>query len=185
VDRSQFPNVTFHVGDSHELLPLVLGELAYQGRNVDFALVDGDHRASGARHDVEALLSSPALRQSTVVMHDTMNEGVRGAFERIDWTAYEKVTYVDLAFLQLDQTRSGLGDRWGGLGLVLIDESAASGCRAGVVARRAGLAAHAVEIGWRLATPLRAVARAVHHRGTDALARRRSRGAWPPGRGHR
>jgi hypothetical protein len=172
VDRSQFPNVIFHVGDSHELLPLVLGELAAQGRNVDFALVDGDHRPGGARQDLEALLGSPALRQSTVVMHDTMNEGVRGAFEGIEWAAYERVTYVDLAFVQLDQTLSGLGERWGGLGLVLIDATAASGCRAGVVARRTGLAAHGVELGWRLAKPLRAAARAVHHRGKAALASR-------------
>jgi hypothetical protein len=174
VDRAQFPNVSFHVGDSHELLPRVLAELARQGRNVDFALVDGDHRAPGVRQDVEALLASPALRQSTIVMHDAMNEEVRGAIERIDWAAHEKVAYVDLSFVQLDHSAGGLGERWGGLGLVLIDESGGSGCRTGVLPRRAGLAAHAVEIAWRLAAPLRAVARRVHHRVKDALGRRRS-----------
>jgi predicted O-methyltransferase YrrM len=173
VDSSAFPNVTFHVGDSHELLPQVLADLADQGRNVDFALVDGDHRPAGARQDLETLLGSPALRQSTIVMHDTMNEGVRAAFERIDWAARGNVSYVDLAFVQLDQTRILLGERWGGLGLVLIDEDGTSGCRTGVVPRRTPVAASAAEIGWRLATPLRAVARAIGRRLRDALARRR------------
>src|SRR5688500_9370779 len=36
-------NVTLHSGDSHELLPAFLAELANDGRNVDFVLVDGDH----------------------------------------------------------------------------------------------------------------------------------------------
>ena len=176
VDHAEFPNVTFHVGDSHELLPLVLEELDRQGRNVDFALVDGDHRARGAQQDLEALLGSPALRHSTIAMHDTMNEEVRRAFERIDWNAYERVTFVDLSFVQLDHTGRGLGERWGGLGLVLIDESRSSGCRTGVVRHRAGLAAHTAEIGWRLATPLRALARPARQRVKHALARRRAGG---------
>jgi Methyltransferase domain len=172
VDRGEFPNVTFHVGDSHHLLPRVLEDLAREGRNVDFALVDGDHGPAGARHDLEALLRSPALRQSTIVMHDTMNEGVRGAFERIDWDAYGKVAFADLCFVQLDQSLSGLGERWGGLGLVLVDESRASACRVGIVRRRSGPGAHAVEIAWRLFAPLRAIARRAYRRAKDALARR-------------
>ena len=35
-----------------------------RGRNVDFALVDGDHSPSGVRRDVEDLLDSPALGQT-------------------------------------------------------------------------------------------------------------------------
>ncbi len=50
----RFPNVVFHTGDSHELLPELLEELAVSGRNVDFALVDGDHSAQGVRADVES-----------------------------------------------------------------------------------------------------------------------------------
>jgi hypothetical protein len=171
VDRSLFPNVTFHVGDSHELLPALLDELARQGRKVDFALVDGDHRAAGARQDLEDLLRSPALRQSTIVMHDTMNEEVRAAFQSIDWAAYPHVAYVDLSFTQLDQSRVGFRERWGGLGLVLVDASGSSGCRRGVVPRREGLPAHAEEIGWRLTAPVRALVRAIRHRVKDLLVR--------------
>lgn len=127
VDPAEFPNVTFHVGDSHELLPKLLEELAAAGRNVDFALVDGDHRPAGARKDLEDLLGSPALRSSTVVMHDTMNEGVRAGFRRIPWGSFPSVAYADLSFVQLDQSATGLGERWGGLGLVVVDASGASG----------------------------------------------------------
>jgi hypothetical protein len=169
VVRSLFRNVTFHVGDSHELLPALLDDLARQGRNIDFALVDGDHRATGARQDLEDLLRSPAIRQSTIVMHDTMNEEVRSAFRSIDWADYPHVAYVDLSFTQLDQSRTGLRERWGGLGLVLVDASRSSGCRRGVVRRREGLSAHAVEIGWRLTAPLRTVARGIRHRAKDLL----------------
>src|ERR1700675_2255162 len=45
----RFPNVTFHIGDSHELLPTFLLRLATATQNVDFAFVDGDHSAVGVR----------------------------------------------------------------------------------------------------------------------------------------
>ena len=51
-------NVTLHTGDSHELLPPFLAELAEQGRNVDFVIVDGDHSSEGVRRDLEDLLNS-------------------------------------------------------------------------------------------------------------------------------
>jgi hypothetical protein len=133
--------------------------------------VDGDHRAEGARQDLEDLLRSPALGQSTIVMHDTMNEEVRAAFHRIEWAAYPHVTYVDLSFTQLDHSLTGLHERWGGLGLVVVDASRSNGCRRGVVPRRQGVPAHAVEIGWRLTVPLRALGRAIRHRVKDLLVR--------------
>ena len=171
VDWAAFPNVTFHIGDSHELLPGVLEDLTGQGRNVEFALVDGDHRGAGARQDLEDLLRSPALRQSTIVMHDTMNEEVRGAFNRIEWAAYPHVAYVDLSFVQLDASLDGLRERWGGLGLVVVDATRSNGCRRGVVPRRKGVAAHALEIGWRLTVPARALARVIRHGVKDLLVR--------------
>jgi len=104
-------------------------------------------------------------------MHDTMNEEVRAAVQSIEWTAYPHVAYVDLSFTQLDQSRAGLRERWGGLGLVLVDASRSNGCRRGVVPYRKGIRAHAVEIGWRLTVPLRAVGRAIRHRVKDMLVR--------------
>ena len=171
VDQSRFSNVTFHVGDSHVLLAELLAEFARQRRNVDFVLVDGDHRPAGARKDLEDLLRSPALRQSTVVMHDTMNEGVRAGFAAVDWATYPSARFVDLSFVQLEQSAVGLGERWGGLGLILVDADGTSACRTGVVARREGAPGHVLEIVWRLLTPLRAVRRRLVHRGKDFLAR--------------
>ena len=69
--------VTFHEGDSHELLADVLRGFADAGRNVDFLMIDGDHTAQGFRRDVEDVLSSTALRRSVVLLHDTMNPEVR------------------------------------------------------------------------------------------------------------
>ena len=45
--QDRFPNVVFHIGDSHELLPLFLTELELSGGTIDFAFVDGDHSAGG------------------------------------------------------------------------------------------------------------------------------------------
>src|SRR3712207_6335073 len=42
-------NVHLHSGDSHELLPAFLAQLADEGRNADFVLVDGDHTADGVQ----------------------------------------------------------------------------------------------------------------------------------------
>ena len=46
-ERDWPANVHLHSGDSHELLPAFLAELARGDRNVDFVLVDGDHTADG------------------------------------------------------------------------------------------------------------------------------------------
>ena len=58
------PNVTFHTGDSHEMLPRVLAQLADAGTNVELVLVDGDHTAEGVKRDVLDLLASPAIASS-------------------------------------------------------------------------------------------------------------------------
>ena len=54
-------NTTFHVGNSHVLLPRYLDALAVASRNVDFALVDGDHTSHGVRQDLEDLLRSTSV----------------------------------------------------------------------------------------------------------------------------
>lgn len=116
-----FPNVTFHIGDSHELLPRVLAGLADKGANVDFVLVDGDHTAVGVRRDLEDLLSSPSTGRTVILLHDTLNERVRAGLEQIDYDAFEKVQFHDLDFVQGRVMREGpLKDEfWCGLGLVV------------------------------------------------------------------
>jgi hypothetical protein len=120
VTASRFPNVVFHEGDSHLLLREALAELARDGTNVDFALVDGDHSGPGVRRDVEDLLDSPSVGRTVILIHDTLNERVRAGLEQVDFER-KKVTHVELDFVvgQIWGGGSFDHDLWGGLGLVL------------------------------------------------------------------
>jgi methyltransferase family protein len=119
--RERFPNVTFHIGSSHELLPHLLAELAGSGRRVDFALVDGDHSAAGVRADLETLLSSPCMERTVILLHDSLDERVRAGLEQVDYGSYSRVTFVDLDFVPGRVYREGPQEDefWYGLGLVV------------------------------------------------------------------
>lgn len=148
----RFPNVTFHTGDSHELLPLTLAELAREGRNVDFVLVDGDHSAPGVRRDIEDLLDSPAVGDTAIVIHDSSNERVREGLDAIHFAAWPKVAFVELDLLAGYMMREERlrHEIWGGLGLVLVDAKRRAYHGGSVVGDRyypaAGLLAAAREI---------------------------------------
>ena len=118
-------NVTLHTGDSHELLPPFLASLAEQDRNVDFAIVDGDHSPEGVRRDIEDLLDSRALARSVILIHDTANEGVRRGVDAVRFAAWPKVTHVELDWIpgQLFAEPALRNELWFGLGLVLVDSS--------------------------------------------------------------
>jgi Methyltransferase domain len=118
-------NVAVHIGDSHELLPAVLAQLTEQGRNVDFAIVDGDHSAAGARQDIEDLLDSPAVGRTVIAIHDTVNERVRLGVEAVRYAAWPKVAYVHLDWIpgQLFREPGLENELWYGLGLVVVDSS--------------------------------------------------------------
>jgi hypothetical protein len=121
----ELPNVTFHTGDSHKLLPELLERLDDADRNVDFVLVDGDHSAEGVRQDVHDLLESPAIGRTIIVLHDTMNEMVRAGLESVRYETYPKVAHVDLDFVAgyMFREPSLLHELWGGLGLVVVDST--------------------------------------------------------------
>jgi Methyltransferase domain len=117
-------NVVFHVGDSHVLLPAVLEQLAAEGEEVGFALVDGDHSADGVAQDVTSLLDSPAFRRGVIVAHDSINPEVRRGLERIDYEAWPKVRYVELDHVPGYLFREPLdGELWMGLALIVVDET--------------------------------------------------------------
>ncbi len=116
-------NVSFHTGDSHELLALTLAELAGAGRNVDFVLVDGDLSAAGVRRTIECLLDSPAVAGTAIVIHDSSNERVREGLDAIHFAAWPKVAFVELDLLagymmREERLRHQI---WGGLALVVVD----------------------------------------------------------------
>lgn len=120
------PNARIHTGDSHEHLPQVLAELAAERRNVDFALVDGDHTADGVRRDVEDLLNSPAVSRTLILAHDTASETVRAGLTAIAYGDWPKINWVDLDFLPgfLFRDPAHELEIWGGLAMVIVDDSA-------------------------------------------------------------
>lgn len=125
LDVDTLGNVTLHTGDSHQLLPELLAELASQERNVDFVLVDGDHSAKGVNQDIEDLLDSPAIGKTIILIHDITNEEVRRGLDSVRYGAWPKVEHVDLDFVPgyLFKEDRLLNELWGGLGLVVVDAS--------------------------------------------------------------
>ena len=116
-------NVRAHTGDSKRILPALLSELAVVGRNVDLVLVDGDHSAAGVRADLENLLASPAIGRTLIVLHDTMNDVVRRGITEVGLAEADGVVYANLDLVPGFVAASGkfAGERWGGLGLVVVD----------------------------------------------------------------
>ena len=126
VTAARFPNVTFHVGDSHALLPAFLAKLDAADRKVDFVLVDGDHSMAGVRADVQDLLESESVSETVIVLHDTLNESVRAGLEDVMYGSFEKVRLVDLDFVPGRVMREGpyRDEHWSGLGLIVVGDTA-------------------------------------------------------------
>ena len=121
------PHARAHVGDSADLLPRFLAELQAAGRNVAFALIDGDHSRDGVQRDMRALLDSGACARTVVVIHDTANEAVRDGIEALDLPSHPKVALCMLDFVPgylvvEEHVRSR--EIWNGLGLVVLDAGA-------------------------------------------------------------
>jgi Methyltransferase domain len=118
-------NVVLHTGDSHALLPQFLAELAEEGRNVDFVIVDGDHSSEGVRRDIEDLLDSAALARTLILIHDTANECVRRGVDAVRFSAWPKVCHVQLDWIpgQLFAEPGLRNELWYGLGLIMVDSA--------------------------------------------------------------
>jgi hypothetical protein len=129
----EWGDVTLHTGDSHRLLPEFLAQLAADGRNVDFVLVDGDHSADGVEQDLNDLLGSPALQRSVIVVHDTANDIVREGVERVRFGDFERVRHWEPDFVagHLSRSEPYRLQLWGGLGLVIVDRDFAGRTRGG------------------------------------------------------
>jgi len=121
----RFENVEFHVGDSASLLPEVLAELAANGRNVDFVLVDGDHTTEGVQRDARALLESDACRDTVIVFHDAANDEVREGLDALALEQHPKVALAMLDFVPGYLVKDGPRrfEIWNGLALAVLDAS--------------------------------------------------------------
>jgi hypothetical protein len=121
--REQLSNVEFHTGDSRIQVPKVLDELLSAGEEVDFALVDGDHRADGVMADALSLLDSDACKRTVIVFHDAANEEVRRGLDAVEFEAHPKVALVMLDWIPGFVWRGGPFpmEIWNGLGLVVLD----------------------------------------------------------------
>jgi hypothetical protein len=126
---SELDNVELRTGDSHALLPRELERLASAGEEVDFVMVDGDHSADGARQDVEDLLASDAVKNAVILAHDSLNPEVRRGLEAVSYGDFDKVALVDLDFVggYVPTEPPMLGECWGGLALIIVDESGSFG----------------------------------------------------------
>ena len=116
-------NVSFHTGDSHQLVPEFLAQAAAEERSIDFVLIDGDHSAEGVRRDIVDVLGSESVRRTVVVLHDTLNPEVRRGIVAAAIAEHPKV-----AKFELDLVPGYLARRepyrltmWGGLGLIVVD----------------------------------------------------------------
>jgi hypothetical protein len=115
-----YPNVTFHVGNSHETLGPWLER--FDGE-IQFVLIDGDHTVTGALRDIRDVVESPALN-GIVLIHDANNPQVHRALKSYPWSEHERVRYVDLGFLPGYVVRRGYrkGELWSGLALAIVGD---------------------------------------------------------------
>jgi hypothetical protein len=123
VTRTLPSHVTFHTGSSAQLLAPLLESFVTAGRQLDFALVDGDHSYEGVRDDIAVLLDSGATARCAILVHDTMNAEIRAGIESLRLDDYGKIVYYELDFVPGYMYREGdcSGAVWGGLGLLLTD----------------------------------------------------------------
>ena len=127
--KDRLENVTFYHGDSRVQLPPVLERYSARGLTVDFVLIDGDHSPDGVRADLMNVLESPACSRTVIVLHDTMNAGVRRGVQSAGPETNPGVVYIELDLVAGYEFSGGDfdGQRWGGLGLVVTGDRATDG----------------------------------------------------------
>ena len=120
-----FGNVTFHIGNSVDLLPSVLRSAAQDCEPVDFVLIDGDHSTEGVRRDINALLSVPPSSEMVVLMHDAFNPDCRTGILTANWQncpyVYElEIDYIPGIYHQEAYDTAAARTMWGGFACALL-----------------------------------------------------------------
>jgi hypothetical protein len=109
------------------------------------------------------LIDAAAVRRAYLVVHDTMNEGILAGLRASDFARRAKISSVDLAFVQLRQSATGIAERWGGLGLVVVDDRTYRDVRSATMRTVAGVPAGREAV-WQAFAPARSIARRVRYR---------------------
>ena len=122
--QDEVPNAHFHIGDSRVLLPAQLEKFEREGRQVDFALVDGDHSVEGVQWDMRALLESGACRSTVIAAHDAANDDVRAGLEALELHVHPRVALCQLDWIPgylVASHHAYAHQIWNGLALIVLD----------------------------------------------------------------
>ena len=122
---ARFSNVTFHTGNSAELLSSVLRSESQGCDSVGFVLIDGDHSTEGVRRDINALLSVPPLCEMVVLMHDAFNPDCRAGILTANWQGSPYVHEVEIDYIpgvyhQHAYDTAAARTMWGGFACALL-----------------------------------------------------------------
>lgn len=120
-----FSNVTFHTGNSSELLPNILSQAVRANHPVDFVLIDGDHSSEGVRRDINCLLSLRPITKMVVLMHDAFNPDCRAGIVSANWRECPYVHEVEIDFIpgvyhQHAYDSAAARTMWGGFACALL-----------------------------------------------------------------
>jgi Methyltransferase domain len=121
-----FNNVNFIIGDSKQTLPMLLNELAANGEQPDFVLIDGDHSLEGVQSDIESVLKIPIKKPLLVIMHDSFNPECRAGMLTPDYKNNPYVETVDLDFVHgvFSDNEQFRGAMYGGFGMIYLKPGA-------------------------------------------------------------
>ncbi len=122
-----FPNVHFVIGDSKDTLPRLIKDLAINGEQPDFILIDGDHSLKGVKYDIDSILNMQVSKPLLVLMHDSFNPECRQGMLEAEYEKNAYVEIVDIDFVQGIYSPNDLtrGEMWGGFGLIYLKPGAA------------------------------------------------------------
>jgi hypothetical protein len=121
----RFSNVTFHTGNSADLLPAALYASFESGEPVSFVLIDGDHSIEGVRRDINSLLGVPPSCEMVVLMHDAFNPDCRAGILSANWQLCPHVHEVEIDYIpgvyhQQAYDTAAARTMWGGFACALL-----------------------------------------------------------------